>query len=94
MSSSMLETLLMPSPRVLNGPQRSAFDVFASTHPIRFAPSPPPIPRIEYFVRPPLEQLFRDMWERKPTARPDAREVVTRLEKMYAELPTRYQAQS
>ncbi|CAM9139951.1 unnamed protein product [Hapterophycus canaliculatus] len=41
-----------------------------------------------------VQQLFRDMWERDPKARPDAREVVIRLEKMYAELPPNPQAQS
>eukprot|EP00903_Cladosiphon_okamuranus_P009114 g8707.t1 len=32
-------------------------------------------------------ELFQDMWKRNPKERPDAREVVVRLERMYAELP-------
>lgn len=34
-----------------------------------------------------VSQLFTDMWKRDPRERPSAREVVLRLETMYAELP-------
>ncbi|CAM9106403.1 unnamed protein product [Pylaiella littoralis] len=46
-------------------------------------------PKVDPSWHPEFVQLFQDMWQRDPKARPDAREVVLRLEKMYAELPSK-----
>ncbi|CAM9532917.1 unnamed protein product [Ectocarpus sp. 12 AP-2014] len=44
-------------------------------------------PKVDPSWHPAFVQLFTDMWKRDPRERPTAREVVLRLERMYAELP-------